>query len=193
MEKLNDLTAIWQSVPLSGLPSSIEILKIIKKDRSAKLRQLVRVNAAALILILMMLAVAFLSPATFLITKIGVGLILFAGIIMAGTNLNSLYRFYNLTACSNIEYIAFLKQTKLRQLFYFTKTQPLVMCCASIGLFFYWYELSLEKPTLGIAIYIGFLVYFIILWFYVRPKIFKREQHKLNKSIAHINKISKQF
>lgn len=193
MENLNDLQAIWQSAPLHGLPSSEEMVGIIKRDRRQKLKKLSLIIGLAILLIVTMLGIAIFSPPSTLITKTGVALLTLAGILMGATNLNSLNRFYKLDVCSNKDYISFLNQTKLRQLFYFKRTQPLVMSLAVTGLFLYWYELAVQHPIIGIGIYAVSSIYFLILWCYVRPKIFKREQDKLIKSIANINRISKQF
>lgn len=193
MENLNDLKAIWHSLPLKGLANSTEMVQMIKKERKEKLKKLSLIMGAALLLIALMLILAFLSSPSLISTKIGIALMMLAGILMAATNLNSLNRFYNLKVCSNKDYIAFLKQTKLRQLFYFKKTQPLVMFCAAVGLFLFWHELTLQYPIIEMAIYVIFSIYFLLLWFYLRPKVFKKEQSKLNRSIEHINKISEQL
>lgn len=194
MENFDDLKAVWRTVPLHGLPSSAEMALTIKKDRKEKLRKLLLVIAGAILLILAAaLEIQSLSPNSLFSSKIGIALMILAGILMAATNLNSLYRFYKLDVCGNKDYIAFLKQTKLRQLFYYKRTQPFVVSCATVGLFLYWYELAIENPIIGLAIYVAFTGYVLILLLYVRPKVFKKEQKKLNESIEHVIRISEQF
>jgi hypothetical protein len=116
-----------------------------------------------------------------------------AGIILIATNLNSLLRFYRLKECSNKEFIQFLEQTRLRQHFHYRRTQVVAMLFCASGLLTYLYEGVYNNKVIFIGIYAATIVYLLIIWFVVRPRVFKKEEEKINAQIEKLESISKQI
>ena len=102
-------------------------------------------------------------------------------------------RFYNLNDCSNKEFIEFLEQTRLNQVYYYKKTQVVGLLLSSAGLLLYLYEFVRRDVWLFIITYTLSAAYISVLWFVVRPRIFKRESDRLSASMERLRSISKQI
>ncbi|MEO5911038.1 MAG: hypothetical protein ABIP95_09140 [Pelobium sp.] len=193
MDNLNDLKAIWLNVKTDSLPNSEQMVAIIKAYKNKTLQRLVLLIVAAFFMIALMLFTGYVYDFKFLSSKIGEGLIVFSGAILIATNLNSLNRFYKLNVCSNKEYIEFLKQTRLRQLFYFRYTQVAGLVFSFIGLILYLYELVYKNQIVMITCYLLLVLYFTVIFFYFRPKSFKKGSAKLNLELDKLQCIEQQF
>lgn len=193
MDNLNDLKAIWLTAKTDSLPDSREMVQIIRKFRNKKLRKIGLLVSTAILAVVAMICLMFIYKSTMLTTLLGKVGILIAGIILVATNLNSLNRFYKLKECSNKEFIKFLEQTRLRQQFYYQRTQVVGMLFGASGLLLYMYEFVHNNTFLFIASYSAIIIYFSIMWFVVRPRVFKKEGKKINEQIEKLHKISKQI
>jgi hypothetical protein len=193
MDNLNDLKAIWLNVKTISLPSSSQMESIIKNNKDKTLRRLVFLISGALGMVFLVLFASYVYEFKFISSKIGEGLIVFSGLILMATNLNSFNRFHKLNVCSNKEYISFLEQTQLRQLFYFKYTQVAGLAFSFIGLVLYLYELVYQNQLIMIISYLLFLLYFSIVFFYLRPKTYRKGVIKLNLELENVRRISLQF
>lgn len=193
MDNLNDLKAIWLTAKTDSLPDSHEMVQIIKKFRNKKLLKIAALVIIAILLVMVMIWVMFIYKSTMPTTRFGEAFIIIAGIILISTNLNSLLRFYKLSVCSNKEFLQFLEQTRLRQRFYYQRTQVVAMFFCASGLLLYLYEGVYNSTLLFIGSYLGTLLYLLILWFVVRPRVFKKEEKKINAQIEKLKLISKQI
>jgi len=193
MDNLNDLKAIWLTANTDSLPDSHEMEQIVRKFRNKKLLKITALVVAAIILVAIMIWVVFIYKSTMISTRIGEAFIIVAGIILIATNLNSLLRFYKLKECSNKDFIQFLEQTRLRQQFYYRRTQVVAMLFCAIGLLVYLYEGVCKNTTLFIASYAATIIYLLVLWFILRPRVFKKEERKINGQIEKLHNISKQI
>jgi hypothetical protein len=193
MDNLNDLKAIWLNVKTVSLPSSSQMESIIKNNKDKTLRRLVFLISGALGMVFLVLFASYVYEFKFISSKIGEGLIVFSGLILMATNLNSFNRFHKLNVCSNKEYISFLEQTQLRQLFYFKYTQVAGLAFSFIGLVLYLYELVYQNQLIMIISYLLFLLYFSIVFFYLRPKTYRKGVIKLNLELENVRRISLQF
>jgi xanthine/uracil permease len=193
MDNLNDLKAIWLTAKTDSLPDSHDMVQIIKKFRNKKLLKIAALVITAIVLVMGMTWVVFIYKSTMLSTRIGEAFIIIAGIILVSTNLNSLLRFYKLRECSNKEFLHFLEQTRLRQQFYYQRTQIVAMVFCATGLLAYLYEGVYKNTILFIGAYTGTVLYLLIIWFIVRPRVFKKEERKINAQIEKLESISKQI
>lgn len=193
MDNLNDLKAIWLTAKTDSLPDSHEMVQIIRKFRNKKLLKIAALVISAILLVMIMIWVMFIYKSTMLITRFGEVFIIIAGIILVSTNLNSLLRFYKFRVCSNKEFLKFLEQTRLRQRFYYQRTQVVAMAFCATGLLLYLYEGVYKSTILFIGEYAATVIYFLILWFVVRPRVFKKEEKKINAQIEKLESISKQI
>jgi hypothetical protein len=193
MDNLNDLKALWLTVKTDSLPDSRQMLRIVNKYRKQRLLKIISQLFTSSVMIVTILIVGAIYNSTMITTRIGEGLILVAGVILMGTNINSLNRMYRLKECSNRDFIKFLRQTQVRQLFYYKRTQMVATLVCTAGLAFYLYE-EVYKSTISIIVVytlIGILM--LTGWFFIRPWFFQREAKIINATIERLETISKQF
>jgi len=193
MDNLNDLKAIWLTAKTNTLPDSAEMVQHIKKYRRQKLSKLIGLIALAFLSVAIMGFILLEYRSAMITTRIAEILILVAALILAATNLNSLNRFYKLTACSNKEFIRFLEHTRVRRLFYYKRTQVAVLSCCLAAMSLSLYGAVYSHDRFFIIFYIAIIIYILVMGIFVRPKLFKKQSAKLNATIEKIEKISKQL
>ncbi|MVN22851.1 hypothetical protein [Mucilaginibacter arboris] len=193
MDNLNDLKAIWHSAKTDSLPTSVEMEQIIKKFRNQKLRNKWLTIVVSCLISVLMIVVLFIVPFKLLVTYLGGGLIATSSVLLAATNIKSLKRFYQLDDYSNLDFLAFIEQTRQNQIFYYKKTMVIIMLLCSVGLLLYLYELTYQHLFWFISTYAAILVYLLIMWFIVRPRSFKKGTEKLNATRQRLEKISNQL
>lgn len=193
MDNLNELKAIWQTAKVDELPSAAEILQQAKKFRNQKIRNKVLSIIVGITGTIAMSLLLITMPVLMLCTRLGIVFILFSCIILIYTNARSIRRFIRLNDCSNKEFISFLEQTQRNQLYYYKYTQVLGLLFSSIGLLLYLYEFVHRNITLMIIFYVISLAWILFLWFYQRPRSFKKHSRKLNAMLHELNKITDQL
>ena len=193
MNNLDDLKTIWHSAQTDSLPTSDAMISMIKEFRSQKLQKKWMVIIASSFLFCLMVSVLCTVSFTVMTTYIGGGMIALSCILLAITNFRSLKRFNQLGESSNLEFLSFVEQTRQNQIYYYKKTQVVLMLFSSVGLVLYLYEASVRNTILSIVIYALCVVYLIIMWLYVRPHYFKKNAEKLNETISRLKNISKQL
>jgi len=193
MDNLNDLKKIWHTAKTDSLPNSNEIIRMNKKFRNQKLIKKTALIIAALILTATMIVVVFIYKSTMFTTRIGEGCIIIAGIILAYTNINSIGRFYRFKDYDNKEFLKFLVQTRLNQIYYHQKTQVTALVFCSIGLLLYLFEFACKHTFFGIIAYAITIIYILILWLIIRPRAFRKQTEKLNKTINKLEQLSKEL
>jgi hypothetical protein len=193
MENLIDFKSIWKSAATDSLPDSTEMIATIKKYRNRQVQKYIWLVVLAFLMCVMMVFILITFKNIQPITILGGLLIIFAGFLMVLTNLNSLQRFFKLNACSNKEYLVFLQKTHLRQRFYYNYTQPAVFFLTVTGIFLYSFP-KFKTNFYFTALTLAFLsIYFIIMWFYVRPLMYKKGTKHLDKKLAEAKRIAQQL
>jgi hypothetical protein len=193
MDNLNDLKKIWRTADTSSLPNSNEIMRMGKKYRNKGLAKKIFLIAAALLLSVLMVIVLFIYKPTMLSTRIGAGFMIIALSILVYTNIRSIGRFYYFRDYNNKEFIAFLEQTRLNQIYFYKKTQVISLSFSSIGLLFYLFETAYQHPIAGLIIYLISGLFLSINWLVTRPRTFKRQSEKLNETLKKLERISNQI
>ena len=193
MDNLDDLKVLWLSAKTDTLPQPEEMLRMVKRFRNQKISRKMIIIVIALLCAGIMLWGMFVDGFTMATTYVGDVLMIISCIILAVTNIKSIKRFYSLKDCSNAEFVQFIERTRQNQIYFYKKTQVIAMGITSIGLLLYWYEFVHRKPTLTIIIYGATIVYLAVMWFVVRPRVFKKNARKLNEMLERLEKISKQF
>ena len=169
------------------------MLRRIKKFRNQKIRKKIIIIVIALLCAIIMIWGMFCDGFKMATTYIGDVLMTISCVILAVTNIRSVKRFYELKDCSNAEFVQFIERTRQNQIYFYKKTQVIAMSITSVGLMLYWYELVHRKPTLTIIVYSFTIIYLAVMWFVVRPRVFKKNARKLNEILERLEKISKQF
>ena len=193
MDNLTDIKKLWLTAKTGSLPEAGEVVRMAKRFRNQKLLKKMMVIAAGLVLTGIEVLVVFTYKSNMLSTRIGEAFIIIAGTILIATNTNSIGRFYRFRDFNNKEFIAFLEQTRVNQIYFYNKTQLIALAFCSAGLLLYLFEGVHQNLVLSIAAY-GFIVAWIfVLGFIVRPKMFKKQTKKLDEIIKELEKLSKQL
>lgn len=193
MEDLYDLNAIWHSAQTDSLPSSAEMLTMVSTFRNQKLRKKWRVIIGSFAIALGMIAVLFCVPFALPSSFVGGGLIALSALVLAVNNIRALKRFNQLEDCTNLEFLAFIEQTRLNQLHYYKRTQGLIMLLCSAGWLLYLFEAVAGHPLWTGVLYGISAVYLLVMWAVVRPWYYKKEAAKLNAMRERLEKIARQL
>ena len=193
MDNLYNLKAILHTAKTDDLPSSQEMLQMIRKFRSQKLRNKWLVIAISALLCCFIITVLIIFPFKMLTSYLGGALVIAGAALMAATTIKSLRRFYRLDDCSNVEFLAFIEQTRQNQLFYYQKTMGAVVALYSAGWVLYTYEPVHKYPLWFYSTYAVIIIYLAVMWFVVRPRAFKKDQDKLNAMRRRFENISNQL
>jgi len=193
MDNLDDLKVIWHTAKTDSLPSSNEMLLLIRKFRNQKLRSKWLSIITSLMISMLITTVLFFVHFKLVSTYIGGVMMVVSGLLLAATNIRSLKRFYKLEDCSNLEFLGFIEQTRKNQILYYNKTMIWIVIICSIGWVLYLYEITYQNPMVCFAVYSVIFIYLAVMWFIVRPRSFKRDAEKLNSMQQRLEKILKQL
>lgn len=193
MDNLDDLKAIWHTAKTDSLPSSGEMLQMIKKFRGQKLRNKWLVIVISSMLSVLMVVILCTLPFKMLSTYLGGTLITAGCVLLAATTIKSLRRFYQLDNCSNLEFLAFIEQTRQNQNYYYKKTMVAIVLLCSVGWVFYTYEPVYKHPIWLYSTYTIMFIYLAVMWFVVRPRSIKKDAEKLNTLKQRLKDISNQL
>ncbi|WP_186292627.1 hypothetical protein [Mucilaginibacter corticis] len=193
MDNLNDLKLLWQTAKTDRLPGAGEMLRLVKRFRSQKLRNKWLVIAFSLILAAIMLFAIILGHFQMLSTYIGGSLMMSACLLLSASNIRSLKRFYQLADSSNAEFLAFIEKTRQNQQRYYQKTMRVIMVLLSAGWLSYLYEPVSKQGGWLIALYAALIAYLAFLWFYIRPRNYQKNAAKLDALEERLEKINQQL
>ena len=193
MDNLDDLKAIWHTAKTDSLTSSNEMLRLIRKFRNQKLRSKWLSIITSLLISILITTVLFIVHFKLISTYIGGALMVVSGLLLAASNIRSLKRFYQLEDCSNLEFLAFIEQTRKNQIRYYNRTMIWIVIICSIGWVLYLYEITYQNPLVCFAVYSVIVIYLAVMWFIVRPRSFKRDAEKLNSMQQRLEKILRQL
>lgn len=193
MDNFNDLKKIWLTADTTSLPDSAEMMRAINKYRSNKLMKKAALILAAIFLTAVMVAVVFLYKSVMISTRLGEACIIAAGLILIFTNIGSIGRLYNLKSLSNKEFIGYLEQVKINRARYYRKTQVIGLSLVSFGLLLYIYEGVRPYLWLLLASYVFVLLYILVMWLVIRPRVYKRQAKKLDATIKEMKRLADQF
>ena len=193
MDNLSDIKKIWLTANTSLLPNTNEMLLLIKSYRKKMLAKKTAVVITGLILAVLMCMVVVSYHSTMLATRVGEICMLVACAMLIASNINSLWRAYKLKSFTNKEFIEYLEQGQAGRIRYYKKTQVIAFAFVSIGLLLYLYEGVYKNTVLCIVSYSLLVIWLLINWFIIRPKVYKRQTKKYNDTLKKIETISKQF
>jgi len=193
MDNLNDLKAIWLTANTDSLPASGEMLRMAKKFRNGKIRHKLIMIFIAILLAAIMVFGAINNGLTMVSTRIGEACLIVTCMLLAFTNIRSIRRFIDFKDSTNKEFIEFMEQTRRNQLYYYQKTQVAGMGISSIGLLLYFYEIVYRDTVVFIITYSIAFLYLAFMWFYIRPRNFKKQNLKMDETVRKLHDISNQI
>lgn len=193
MNNFDELRAVWQSANTSNLPGPADMMLLVKKYRNKTVRKKIALIVSALAAAAVMFSVMLLYNAAMPTTRIGEWLVVIAAGVLAWTNSRSIGRFRQLQNCSNKDFLLFLEKTRQNQLYFFKRTQVIGLACCSVGLLLYIFEFVRGNALVCIIAYSMLIVYLLIMWLVVRPKVFKKQSAKLNKLVKQTESLIEQL
>ena len=193
MSNFNDIQALWKTARPNNLPSTEEIMKIIKRYLLKQVIKKLAVIIINFILLGVMIKVVLEYNSTFLSTRIGEALLILAILFLIVTNAVTLNRVAKQKDRSNEDFINFLKFEQQHLIAFYKLTQQIGLAIASSGLGLYIFEEASHNSIWLILSYSFFFVYVLVCWFIIRPFIFRKKTKQLNLFITKLEKISSQF
>lgn len=193
MDNLNDLKKIWLSAKTDSLPSSKEMVAIIKNYRDKKIRKKAMLIAVAAFAMVFMLLVLLITQPAMISTYIGGACIMIACGILIYTNTWSLQRMYRLKNCTNKEFLDHLQQAQKNRIYYHTKTQVWALLFVSAGILLYPYEMVHKKWLAAVVLYVPYVSYILVIWLVIRPRAYKKQTKQFNETVRKITALSEQI
>jgi hypothetical protein len=193
MNNLDDMKSLWHTVATDKLPSSKEMLKLIRKFRRQKLRSKWLVIVSCFLLSCLVVSALLIVHFKMTTTYVGGTLVVIANLLLAATNIKSLKRFYHLDDHDNLKFLEFIAKTRENQIHYYQRTMVVIISISAGGWILYMYELLYRYSTWCIIIYFIMTVYLGVMWFIVRPRAFKKDQEKLNATRENVESILNQL
>ncbi len=95
---------------------------------------------------------------------------------------------------SNQDYLKAVKLLEKKQLFMQNRGLGLYFLLLSVGFAFYFYEFALRMSLLGGILTYGLtFVWFLINWFFIRPRQIRKQKEKISVVIDSLETIEKDF
>lgn len=186
---------LWQAQNTTSNTDSKEIvLKAKHFQRKTRIKLLLS-NLLLFATMLFIIGIVLYFKPQMITTKIGTILVLIAIImqIATATKLITLIKESD-TQTSNVEYLNQLLIIKVKQAVLQSFIMALYFILLGLGLALYMFEYVLRMTLLGGLLTYGITGLWIAFnWFYLRPKIIKKQQQKLNDSIAALENMNNQF
>lgn len=189
-----DFTAIWQQQK-AAQPNLDELQNKFNRFKKNKLKKRIISNVLLLTTIVLTIFIWYKYQPQYLTTKIGIVLVILAMVVFLSVynkQSSSLNKIDD-TQTSN-DYVKSLTELKTKQKYIQTTMLSLYFIMLSLGIGLYLYEY-----TVMMTIFWAIFVYGITLtwigfnWFYIRPKIIKKQQVKLDELIHAFEAVKKQL
>jgi len=185
-----DLSRIWKKQP-SVSPDYNDLLNRIRGYKKGNMRKKIISNISLVATILIILSIWFLYDASTVYPKLGMSLIILA-ISISLIKFNQFYRTFNNLdkGLNNNEYLKTLLEIERKQKSIQVNFMNIYFILLSIGLLVYMYEFSLRmNNTTAIAAYGLTFGWITFVWIYLKPKMAKKQNAKLEKLVNSIQNI----
>lgn len=186
---------LWQAQNTTSNAGSIEIVLKAKHLQKKTRIKLLLSNLLLFATLLFIIGIVLYFKPQMITTKIGAILVNIAIImqIATSTKLITLIKESD-TQTSNAEYLNQLLIIKKKQAVLQSSIMAVYFILLGLGIALYMLEYVLRMTLLGGLLTYGITGLWIAFnWFYLRPKIIKKQQQKLNDSIAALENMNNQF
>lgn len=192
MEDLNSLKILWSSPIKVELPDYNILIDIAKryKYRIAQ-KKLIAIFFSILLFGIIVFS-TFRVHSLVWTTRVGEFLLGLFSLYYFISNILSIKRFLNFSDLNNVEFLAFLEKTQKNQLFFKEYTQSILLIFLSTGILMFEFEFIYQCGHLLEIFYISWGVFISIIWFWVRPKVFRKEAQKILEIINKIKDFKKE-
>lgn len=185
-----DIKDLWnkQTVPVVN---QFDVIKKIKNFRRKRIRKTIILNTIMLLTIFLVVFIWIYFNPQFISTKIGIILTLLpiTIVILFNVKVVSLYKRLD-ESLSNFDYLNNLLAIKSKEDFMQTKIMYLYFILLSSGISLYMFEYTLYRSLVfGIIAYLALFLWIGVNWFFLRPRIIKKNKQKIDYLLEQIHQI----
>ncbi|MBA3827913.1 MAG: hypothetical protein H0X33_03160 [Taibaiella sp.] len=191
-----DIKALWQQQPAMPAPAVAELLARVAKLKKKTRTKLAVTNVLLVATCIFIVSIGWLYHPRMVTTRLGIMLM----VIAMATYLLAYNRIIPLVSNkSNIDqdthsYLQQLIRLRQRQEFLYRTMLTLYFILLSAGLCLYFIEFAARMTMLWrVVTYGGTACWVLFNWFYIRPRIIKKQQAGLDDLISRLQGIYEQF
>jgi len=195
MKDFEHIMSVWQAQPANDQLSVDEALKQVKKGINGLSRKLMWGIVAMIVALVNSFAVLFFSVFQSWVTYVGLFIMVLTMLLYVLMMIRDYRIIHKRDATSSpAEYLEDLKtyqknRAKLYGNLYYTYVMLL-----SVGLTLYFLEVLQDASVLGkIVVYTLTLTWFLICTFYLKQRIVKSEEEKINLIVERLERLKGQF
>ena len=195
MTSNSDFKELWSKQETELLPDAEDIIDKANQFKKKKLIQLYLMNLTLILMTAFIIWVWIYYQPEMITTKIGIVLTIVAmfSYIVAYNKIFPLLKQVD-SQINSSQYLNQLLRLKEKQLFLQKIMLSVYFVLFSAGLGLYLIEYATKMTLLWASATYGIpLIWITFNWFYLRPKIMKKQQRKINELINKFEKLSKQF
>jgi membrane protein YdbS with pleckstrin-like domain len=194
METFNDLKKLWVTHD-TAIPNMEIFYNEVQKFKRNSLLKLIGFNALIIITIAFIALIWYYFQPQFISTKIGIVLVIFAitlFIIPYNSQLTQLFE--NDAETNSKEYFKQLKKIQEIRGFQQTTILNAYFFFLSLGFGLYLFEYVAKMNMVwGITTYGATAIWVALNWFYIRPKVIKKQNTKLNELLTKLSELNNQM
>jgi len=195
MKDFEHLMTVWQNQPVKEQLSVDEALKYVKKGMGSLSRKLMWGIVAMIVAIVNAFVILFFMVFQSWVTYVGILIML----IPMVTYVVMMFRDYRLIHRRDVtvnptDYLQSLKEYKKNRAVLYGKLYYSYIVLLSIGLALYFLEVLNDATLVGkIVVYTLTAVWFLICTFYLKDRIVKNEEEKINLIVERLERLKEQF
>ncbi len=194
MKDFEHLMTVWQGQPVKEQLSVDEVLKQVKKGMSSLSRKLMWGIVAMIVAVLNTFSILFFVPWSWL-TNVGITIILVTMLSYALVMIRDYRLIHQRDVTVNpSDYLQNLKEYRRNRAQLFGRLYYLYILSLSVGLALYFLEVLNDATLFGkIAVCSLTIIWFLICTFYLRQRIAKNEEEKINLIVERLERLQEQW
>jgi glucan phosphoethanolaminetransferase (alkaline phosphatase superfamily) len=195
MKDFEHIMSVWQAQPANDQLSVDEALKQVKKGISGLSRKLMWGIIAMIVALVNSFAVLFFSVFQSWVTYVGLFIMVLTMLLYVLMMIRD-YRIIHKrdATTSPAEYLQDLKEYQKNRAKLYGNLYYTYVMLLSIGLTLYFLEVLQDATVIGkIVVYTLTLTWFLICTFYLKQRIVKSEEEKINLIVERLERLKGQF
>ncbi|MBW4891674.1 hypothetical protein KXQ82_18250 [Mucilaginibacter sp. HMF5004] len=195
MKDFEHIMSVWQAQPVNDQLSVDEALKQVKKGISGLSRKLMWGIVAMIVALVNSFAVLFFSVFQSWVTYVGLFIMVLTMLLYVLMMIRDYRIIHKRDATSSpTEYLEDLKQYQKNRARLYGNLYYTYVMLLSVGLTLYFLEVLQDATIIGkIVVYTLTLSWFLICTFYLKQRIVKSEEEKINLIVERLERLKGQF
>jgi len=195
MKDFEHLMTVWQNQPVKEQLSVDEALKQVKKGMSSLSRKLMWGIVAMMVAVVNTFFILFFLVFQSWTTYVGIAIMLLTMVAYVLMMIRDYRLIHQRDVTVNpSDYLQNLKEYKRNRAVLFGKMYYSYILLLSIGLALYFLEVLNDATLFGkITVYSLTIIWFLICTFYLKQRIVKNEEEKINLIVDRLERLKDQF